>query len=43
VYGSGFGLPPGDGFLRVVFLAPPAELAGIYASIDAFTRSYLHL
>ena len=27
VYGSGFGLPADDGFLRVVFLAPPDELA----------------
>ena len=30
VYGSGFGTAPEDGFFRVVFLASPAELAGIY-------------
>lgn len=41
VYGSGFGLPPGDGFFRVVFLAPPDELAAIYRDIDEFTRRYL--
>jgi alanine-synthesizing transaminase len=41
VYGSGFGLPPEDGFLRVVFLAPPGELADIYQSIADFTRQYL--
>ena len=28
VYGSGFGTAPGDGFFRVVFLAPPDELSG---------------
>ena len=42
VYGSGFGMPAADGFFRVVFLASPPELAAIYATIDAFTRSYLH-
>jgi alanine-synthesizing transaminase len=41
VYGSGFGMPAGDGFFRVVFLAAPSDLAAIYASIDTFTRSYL--
>lgn len=41
VYGSGFGLPPADGYLRVVFLAPPAELAAIYDEMAAFTRDYL--
>ena len=41
VYGSGFGMPAVDGFFRVVFLASPPELAAIYATIDAFTRSYL--
>jgi aspartate/methionine/tyrosine aminotransferase len=30
VYGSGFGTDPADGFFRVVFLAPPAELDAIY-------------
>jgi alanine-synthesizing transaminase len=41
VYGSGFGMPAGDGFFRVVFLASPSELASIYKSIGEFTRSYL--
>jgi len=41
VYGSGFGCDPADGFFRVVFLAPPAELEGIYARIADFTRDYL--
>jgi len=41
VYGSGFGLSKEDGFLRVVFLASPAELAGIYDLMAAFTKDYL--
>jgi aspartate/methionine/tyrosine aminotransferase len=41
VYGSGFGTAPEDGFFRVVFLAPPAELTAIYDDIAAFTRDYL--
>ena len=41
VYGSGFGMPASDGFFRVVFLASPADLTTIYASIDSFTRSFL--
>jgi alanine-synthesizing transaminase len=41
VNGSGFGLPANDGFFRVVFLASPEELAGIYADIGIFTRNYL--
>ena len=41
VYGSGFGMPASDGFFRVVFLANPADLTTIYASIDTFTRSFL--
>jgi alanine-synthesizing transaminase len=41
VYGSGFGLPADEGFFRVVFLAPPDELAAIYRDIDGFTRRYL--
>ena len=41
VYGSGFGAAPEDGFFRVVFLAPPAELSGIYDSIADFTRDFL--
>jgi alanine-synthesizing transaminase len=30
VHGSGFGMRPEDGFLRIVFLADPRELAVIY-------------
>jgi alanine-synthesizing transaminase len=41
VYGSGFGMPPEDGRFRVVFLAHPAELDGIYRVIGAFTQDYL--
>jgi alanine-synthesizing transaminase len=41
VYGSGFGTRPEEGYFRVVFLAPPAELAGIYDLIADFTRQFL--
>ena len=41
VYGSGFGTVPEDGFFRVVFLADPQELSGIYDSIAEFTREFL--
>lgn len=41
VYGSGFGLAPEAGFFRVVFLAPPAELAAIYDDLAGFTREFL--
>jgi len=41
VHGSGFGMRPEDGFLRIVFLADPRELAVIYQDMAAFTRAYL--
>lgn len=41
VYGSGFGTRPEDGFFRVVFLAPPRELAAIYDDIADFTDGFL--
>jgi alanine-synthesizing transaminase len=41
VYGSGFGLPAEDGFLRIVFLAPIDELNDIYDLMAAFTAQYL--
>ncbi len=41
VYGSGFGTRPEDGFFRIVFLASPEELSGIYDDIAAFTRTFL--
>jgi alanine-synthesizing transaminase len=40
VYGSGFGLPPEDGFFRVVFLAPPDTLSAIYDDIGTFTGEW---
>jgi alanine-synthesizing transaminase len=42
VYGSGFGTRPEDGFFRIVFLASPEELSGIYDDIAAFTREFLN-
>ena len=41
VYGSGFGMRPEDGFLRVVFLASPEDLDEIYSLVADFTRTYL--
>ena len=41
VYGSGFNANPAEGFFRVVFLAPPAELSTIYDLIAEFTRDFL--
>jgi aspartate/methionine/tyrosine aminotransferase len=40
VYGSGFGLPPEEGFFRVVFLAPPDTLSAIYDDIATFTAEW---
>ena len=36
VFGSGFGTDPADGFFRVVFLAPLAELGAIYDAMAAY-------
>jgi alanine-synthesizing transaminase len=41
VYGSGFGLPADEGFLRVVFLAPLDELSEIYDLMAVFTAQFL--
>jgi len=41
VHGSGFGMPATEGYLRVVFLASPAELGEIYGLMAAFTADYL--
>jgi alanine-synthesizing transaminase len=41
VYGSGFGLPAEEGFLRIVFLAPLEELTEIYDLMASFTAQYL--
>ena len=41
VYGSGFGLPADQGFMRVVFLADPAELSAVYDAMASFTATFL--
>jgi aspartate/methionine/tyrosine aminotransferase len=41
VYGSGFGMPAADGFVRIVFLASPAELREIFGLMREFTGAYL--
>jgi aspartate/methionine/tyrosine aminotransferase len=41
VYGSGFGMPATDGYLRLVFLAAPAELQEVFRLMSAFTAEYL--
>jgi aspartate/methionine/tyrosine aminotransferase len=41
VYGSGFGMPAQDGYLRVVFLASTDELRSIYQLMSEFTADYL--
>jgi alanine-synthesizing transaminase len=41
VYGSGFGLPADQGFLRIVFLAPLEELGEIYDLMADFNARYL--
>jgi aspartate/methionine/tyrosine aminotransferase len=41
VYGSGFGMLPGEGYFRIVFLASPSELQSVYADIGAFTAEFL--
>ena len=41
VYGSGFGLPASDGYLRIVFLASLDELKTIYQLMADFTADFL--
>ena len=41
VYGSGFGTPAEDGYLRIVFLASPDELREIYGLMADFTKGFL--
>jgi alanine-synthesizing transaminase len=41
VHGSGFGMAPAEGFLRIVFLAAPDDLRAIYVSMADFTKDYL--
>ena len=40
VYGSGFGLPASEGFLRIVFMAAPSELREIFGLMKEFTERY---
>jgi alanine-synthesizing transaminase len=41
VHGSGFGMDPRDGYFRMVFLAPPAQLNEIWDLIGVFNKSFL--
>lgn len=41
VYGSGFGLPASEGYLRIVFLASPQELGEIYTLMADFTAGFV--
>jgi len=41
VHGSGFGMDPRDGYFRMVFLAPPAQLNEIWDLIGDFNKSFL--
>jgi len=41
VHGSGFGTRPQDGFMRIVFLASPAELREVYRDFGRFTEAFL--
>ncbi len=41
VYGSGFGLPAAEGYLRIVFLASPQELDEVYRLMADFTADFL--
>jgi len=40
VYGSGFGLPASEGYLRIVFLASPEELTEVYRLMAAYTTDF---
>ncbi len=41
VYGSGFGLPASQGYLRIVFLASPDELSEVYRLMAGYTADFL--
>jgi len=41
VHGSGFGLPPSDGYLRIVFLTSLDELHEVYRLMAEFSADYL--
>jgi len=42
VYGSGFGLPALEGYLRIVFLASLEELKSVYQLMADFTADFQH-
>jgi aspartate/methionine/tyrosine aminotransferase len=41
VYGSGFGLPASEGYLRIVFLASPGELTEVYRLMADYTAEFV--
>jgi len=41
VYGSGFGLPASEGYLRIVFLASPEELTEVYRLMADYTADFV--
>lgn len=41
VYGSGFGLPASEGYLRIVFLASPDELTEVYRLMADYTADFI--
>jgi alanine-synthesizing transaminase len=41
VYGSGFGLPASEGYLRIVFLSSPEELTEVYRLMADYTADFL--
>jgi alanine-synthesizing transaminase len=41
VHGSGFGMDPSEGYFRMVFLAPPAQLNEIWDLIGEFNKTFL--
>jgi aspartate/methionine/tyrosine aminotransferase len=41
VYGSGFGLPASEGYLRIVFLASPGDLSEVYRLMAGYTADFL--
>jgi aspartate/methionine/tyrosine aminotransferase len=41
VYGSGFGMPASEGYLRIVFLASPDELREVYRLMADYTTDFL--
>lgn len=40
VHGSGFGMDPEAGYVRIIFLANPAQLSTFYDEIEAFTATF---